>query len=114
MTLCDWNVPLSVVGRWCGVHKTTIVRSVLGVAMGLWPLVSQWRGERVKAHMVDVDEKWLKIRGRWHSWCVVLDVPTARPVLAALLPSRSPWAGRGVGRQLHQLKKVPKVLITDG
>ena len=24
MTLCDWNVPLSVWGRWCGVHTTTI------------------------------------------------------------------------------------------
>ena len=24
MTLFYWNVPLSVLGRWCGVHKTTI------------------------------------------------------------------------------------------
>ncbi len=24
MTLCYWHVPLSVLGRWCGVHKTTI------------------------------------------------------------------------------------------
>jgi hypothetical protein len=24
MTLVYWNVPLSVLGRWCGVHKTTI------------------------------------------------------------------------------------------
>jgi hypothetical protein len=29
--------------------------------------------------MVSVDEKWLKIRGRWHEWFVVLDVaPAAR------------------------------------
>jgi hypothetical protein len=28
MTLCAGNVPLSVLGRWCGVHKTTIVRGV--------------------------------------------------------------------------------------
>jgi hypothetical protein len=26
MTLFYWNVPLSVLGRWCGVHKTTILR----------------------------------------------------------------------------------------
>ena len=56
--------PLSVLGRWCGVHKTPILRWVVGLAMGLWPLVSQGIGERVKAHMVYVDEKWLKIRGR--------------------------------------------------
>src|SRR2546422_388523 len=41
-------------------------------------------------------------------------VPTELPVLAALLPSRGQWACRWVGRQLRQLKKVPKVLITDG
>ena len=64
--------------------------------------------------MVYVDEKWLKIRGRWYYWFVVLDVPTELPVLAALLPSRSQWACRWVGRQLRQLNKVPKVLITDG
>jgi transposase-like protein len=64
--------------------------------------------------MVDVDEQWLKIRGRWPYWFVVLDVDTALPVLAALLPSRSPWACRWLGRQLHQLTHVPRVLITDG
>src|SRR3989449_7950448 len=114
MTLFYWNVPLSVLGRWCGVHKTTILRGVLGLALALWPLISRWLGERVKASMVSVDEKWLKIRGRWHYWFVVLDVPTELPLLAALLPSRGQWACRWVGRQLRQLKKVPKVLITDG
>jgi transposase-like protein len=114
MTLFYWNVPLSVLGRWCGVHKTTILRWVLGLALALWPLISRWIGERVKASMVSVDEKWLKIRGRWYYWFVVLDVSTELPVLAALLPSRGQWACRWVGRQLRQLKKVPKVLITDG
>jgi len=114
MTLFYWNVPLSVLGRWCGVHKTTILRWVLGLALALWPLISRWLGERVKASMVYVDEKWFKIRGRWHYWFVVLDVPTELPLLAALLPSRGQWACRWVGRQLRQLKKVPKVLITDG
>jgi transposase-like protein len=114
MTLFYWNVPLAVLGRWCGVHKTTILRWVLGLALALWPLVYHWIGERVQAQMVYVDEKWLKIRGRWYYWFVVLDVPTELPMLAALLPSRGQWACRWVGRQLRQLKKVPKVLITDG
>ena len=42
MTLFYWNVPLSVLGRWCGVHKTTILRGVLGLALALWPLMQQW------------------------------------------------------------------------
>jgi transposase-like protein len=114
LTLFYWNVPLSVLGRWCGVHKTTILRWVLGLAVALWPLVYQWIAERVKAQMVYVDEKWLKIRGRWQYWFVVLDVHTELPVLAALLPSRSQWACRWIGRQLHGLKQVPRVIITDG
>jgi transposase-like protein len=114
MTLFYWNVPLSVLGRWCGVHKTTILRWVLGFALALWPLVSQWIIARVHAQMVYVDEKWLKIRGRWHYWFVVLDVHTELPVLAALLPSRSQWACRWIGAQLRQLKKLPRVIITDG
>src|SRR5215510_3298435 len=114
MTLFYWNVPLSVLGRWCGVHKTTILRWVVGLAVALWPLVHQGIAERVKAHRVYIDEKWLKIRGRWHYWFVVLDVPTELPVLAALLPSRSQWACRWLGRQLRRRKKVPQVLSTDG
>ena len=114
MTLFYWNVPLSVLGRWCGVHKTTILRWVLGLALALWPLISRWIVERVRAHMVYVDEKWLKLRGRWQYWFVVLDVHTELPVLAALLPSRGQWACRWVGRQLRVLKHVPRVIITDG
>jgi transposase-like protein len=114
MTLFYWNVPLSVLGRWCGVHKTTVLRWVVGLALALWPMVYHGIVEGVKAHMVYVDEKWLKIRGRWHYWFVVLDVPTELPVLAALLPSRGQWACRWVGAQLRQLKKMPRVLITDG
>ncbi len=114
MTLCYWNGPLSVLGRWCGVHKTTILRWVLGLALAWWPLMQQWLVEGVNAHRVYVDEQWRKIRGRWQYWFVVLDVAPELPVLAALLPSRSPWACRGLGRQLRLLKNVPQVIITDG
>jgi hypothetical protein len=82
--------------------------------MGLWPVVSHGIGARVKAHMVDVDEQWLTIQGRWHEWFVVLDVTTELPVLAAFLPSRSQWACRWLGRQRRWLTNVPQVLMTDG
>ncbi|MGH8066351.1 MAG: hypothetical protein ACRERE_14170 [Candidatus Entotheonellia bacterium] len=114
LTLFDWHVPLAVLGRWGGVHQTTILRWVVGLALSVWPVVCQWLVERVMAPMVYVDEKWLKRRGRWHYGFVVVDVTPERPVGAALLPSRSPWACRGLGAQLHRLKQVPRVLITDG
>jgi transposase-like protein len=87
---------------------------VLGLALALWPIISRWSGERVNAAMVYVAEQWLKIRGRWSYGFVVLDVPTELPGLAALRPSRGPWACRRVGRQLRQLTQVPQVFITDG
>jgi hypothetical protein len=52
MALFYWHVPLSVLGRWCGVHKTTILRGLLGLALGIWPMVSHWCGERLKTRMV--------------------------------------------------------------
>jgi hypothetical protein len=66
MTLFYWNTPLSVLVRWCGVHKTTILRVVLAFALDLWPILSEGISERVRSQMVYVDEKWLKLRGRWH------------------------------------------------
>ena len=107
-------MPLSVLGRWCGVHKTTIRRWVVGLALALGPRIAPWIGERVQAQRVYVDEKWLKIRGRWQYWFVVLAVPTELPVLTALLPSRRQWACRGLGRQRHWLNKVPRGLLTEG
>jgi transposase-like protein len=96
------------------MHKTTILRWVVGLALALWPIIAQGIVERIKAQMVYVDEKWLKVRGRWHYWFIVLDVTTELPVLAALLPSWRQWACRWLGWQLRHLKKVPHVIITDG
>jgi len=114
MTLYYWNVPLSVLGRWMGVHKTTILRWILGLALALWPMIYQWLLDKVKARQVYIDEKWLKIKGRWHYWFVVLDTSTELPILAALLPSRSRWACRWVGLKLQRLGKKPTEIVTDG
>ena len=86
----------------------------MGLALALWPTRSHWLRARVKAQMVYVEEKWLKLRGCWHSWFVVLDVAPALPVWAALLPSRSQGAWRWLGHQLRRRKPVPQGRITDG
>ena len=87
------GVPLSVLGDWFGVHKTTILRRMLG----LWPIVYRWILDNVRAKAVYIDEKWLKIQGRWRYWFVVLDIHTGLPVLASLLPSTGKWACRWIG-----------------
>ncbi len=105
---------LSVLGSWFGVHKTTILRRMLGLVLVLWPIVYKWILNNVRAKAVYIDEKWLKIRGKWLYWYVVLDTETGLPVLAALLPSTGKWACRWIGIMLKRIGKIPRVIITDG
>jgi transposase-like protein len=114
MVLYYEGVRLSVLGRWLKVHKTTILRWILNLALALWPIVYKWIVDKVKARAVYVDEKWLKICGKWYYWFVVLDVATELPVLASLLPSRSKHACRWIGVKLKSIGKIPRVIITDG
>ena len=108
------GVPLSVLGGWFGVHKTTILRRMLGLVLVLWPVVYRWILDNVKAQKVYIDEKWLKIQSKWHYWFVVLDTETGLPVLASLLPSTGKWACRWIGVMLKRIGKIPKIIITDG
>jgi len=108
------GMPLSVLGSWFGVHKTTILRRMLGLVSVLWPIVYRWILDNVKTKAVYIDEKWLKIRGKWLYWFVVLDTETGLPVLTALLPSTGKWACRWIGVMLKRIGKIPRVIITDG
>ena len=108
------GMPLSVLGSWFGVHKTTILRRMLGLVLALWPIVYKWILDNVKARAVYIDEKWLKLRGKWLYWFVVLDTETGLPVLAALLPSTGKWACTWIGVMLKRIGKLPRVIITDG
>jgi transposase-like protein len=108
------GIPLSVLGSWFGVHKTTILRRMLGLALVLWPIVYKWIINGVKAKAVYIDEKWLKLRGKWHYWFVAMDVETGLPVLASLLPSAGKWACRWIGVKLKRIGKIPGIIITDG
>ena len=114
MVLYYHGLPLSVLGSWLKVHKTTVLRWMLGLALELFPMVYKWIVDKVKANVVYIDEKWLKVRGKWHYWFVVLDSETELPVLASLLGTRSRWACRWIGCKLKQIGKIPKVIVTDG
>jgi transposase-like protein len=114
MVLYYHGVPLSVLGSWLEVHKTTVLRWMIGLSLELFPLVYRWIYAGVKANIVYIDEKWLKIQGKWYYWFVVLDSETGLPVLASLLDTKSRWSCRWIGCKLKQIGKIPKVIITDG
>jgi len=49
MVLYFYGVPLSVLGNWLHVHKTTVLRWMIGLALELFPVVYGWIIEKVKA-----------------------------------------------------------------
>ena len=104
LTLYYWGVPLSRLGRWLGVHKTTVLRWMLGVVLALWPTVSGWIVEKIRLGVVYIDEKWIKIRGTWHYWFVALDAEMEIPVCQILAPRRSKWVCRWIGICLYWVK----------
>jgi hypothetical protein len=67
MALYYHGVPLSV--KWFSVHKTTVLRWIMGMSLSLWPEVSMFLVERIKGSIVYIDEKWIK--GQWYYWFVV-------------------------------------------
>ncbi len=114
MVMYYYGVPLSVLGNWLKVHKTTILRWMISLSIELFPIVYRWIYDNVRANIVYIDEKWLKIRGKWHYWFVVLDSDTGLPMLASLLGTKSQWACRWIGMKLKQMGKIPREVITDG
>jgi transposase-like protein len=114
LTLYFWNVPLSRIGLWFGVSKSTVLNWVTGLAVALYPTIQRWIVSGVTAASVALDEKWLKIRQAWHYWFVGVDEATGLPVVMALLPTRTTWACCWVLVSLKRLGLVPKVIITDG
>ncbi len=76
MRLCWCGVSLSVLGQWCHVHPSTVLRWMLGLALALWPQVNTWVTTQVTCKNAYVDETWITIRGQWEYWCVVLDADT--------------------------------------
>jgi len=114
LTLYFWNVPLSRIGLWCGVSKSTVLNWVTGLAVALYPTIQAWIVAGVEAVSVAMDEKWLKIRQVWHFWFVGLDEATGLPVAMAVLPTRTTWACCWFLVTLKRLGVAPRAIITDG
>ncbi|MBC8509247.1 MAG: IS6 family transposase [Chloroflexi bacterium] len=109
-----WGVPLSRLGLWLGVHKVTIWRWMIGLVNEIYEPITQQVFRRLRPSIVYVDEKWIKIKGHWHYWFVVLDAATNIPVLSYLSPTRSGPVCRRIGVQLRRLKGKIHTVVTDG
>ena len=114
MTFYFWNVPLSRIGIWCGKSKSTIWNWITVLSCVLWPMIQDIISVRVNSSAVYIDEKWIKIKGRWHYWFVAVDVDTGLPVIEHLLRSQTKWACRWFLIKMMQTRICPNTIITDG
>ncbi|MCI5136525.1 MAG: DDE domain-containing protein, partial [Candidatus Electrothrix sp. AW2] len=114
MTFYFWNVPLSRIGIWCGKSKSTIWNWITVLSCVLWPMIQDIISVRVNSSAVYIDEKWIKIKGRWHYWFVAVDVETGLPVIEHLLRSQTKWACRWFLVKMMQNRICPNTIITDG
>jgi len=55
MVLYYYGLPLSVLGSWLNVHKTTILRWMFGLCQELFPYVYKWIIAKVKAKVVYIE-----------------------------------------------------------
>jgi hypothetical protein len=84
LTRFPGHVPLSGWGRWCGVHKPTILRWVAGRTLALGPRIAQWMGERGQAEPSGLSLAWTAAAGAQrsapraqHRWVTGLCLPGA-------------------------------------
>jgi transposase-like protein len=108
------GIPLRVLGNWLGVHKSTVLRWIMGMCEGLWGIISQWICQSVKGRIVYLDEKWIKIKGVWHYWFVALDGESELPIVQELMKKRTYWNCLWVIGKLKEKGFQVKVFITDG
>jgi len=108
------GVSLSRLGSWLGVHKSTVLRWMVGLVCGVWTEVSQWIKERLRGGVVYVDEKWIKIRSKWHYWYVVLDKATEIPICTYLSDRRTIWAVKWLETKVRLLGYKVRSVVHDG
>jgi len=115
MALYASGASFSQLGRWFGGKaKSTMYTWVIGLALALWPVIRGWAWQQVKGTRQLIDEKWIKIRKRWHYLFVSIDAESGLPVFHDLLPTRTKWACRLFVLKLKRLGLLPVTIITDG
>ena len=104
---------LEGIGRFFGVHKTTVMRWLSPLAQGNWQAAVQ-QGQRWFSGTLAVDAKWGQIAGVWWSLCVAVDHGSRWPFHVALWPSNATSSGALFLLQLQALGYSPQGIMTDG
>ena len=107
------GMALRGLGQLFGVDKTTVLRWIMAIAIAVYPILMSWIKERVKGGIIYLDEKWIKIKGRWHYWFVALDADTKLPIVSELMAGRTQWDCQWILVKLKQSYNA-KVIVTDG
>lgn len=111
--LYDHGVSLEGIGRFFGVHNTTVMRWLSPLAQVNWPGAVQ-QGRRLFSGPVAVDDKWITIAGVWWYLFVAVDHVAGLPLHVALLPSNATPSCALFLLQRKALGYRPKVISTDG
>ncbi len=115
MAMYQSGTSFSQLGRWFGGKaKSTMYLWVIGLALALWPVIQGWLWGRVRGRRLLADEKWIKIRKKWHYLFFSVDLDSGLPLFHSLLPSRTKWACRLFLLKLRRLGKNPSAISTDG
>ncbi len=107
------GLSLEVIGRFFGVHKTTVMRWLTPLAQVNWQAAIQ-HGKRFFSGTVAIDEKWVKVAGVWWYLFAAVDHVSGFPLHVALLPSNAGPYCQAFLLQLKALGYQPTVIITDG
>jgi transposase-like protein len=111
--LYDHGVSLEGIGRFFGVHTTTVMRWLTPLAQVNWQAAVQ-HGQRFFSGIVAVDEQWIKIAGGWWYLFAAVDHVSGFPLHVALLPTNAQASCELFLLQLKALGYRPKAIITDG
>jgi transposase-like protein len=106
-------VSLDVIGRFCDVHTTTVMRWLSPLAQSNWQAAVP-QGQRCFSGTVAVAETWLKIAGVWWYLLVAVDHVSGLPLPVALFPSNATPSCALFLFPLPALGYHPKGSITDG
>lgn len=107
------GLSLEGIGRFFGVHKTTVMRWLPPGAQINWQAAVQ-QGKRCFSGTVAIDEKWVKVAGVWWYLFAAVDHVSGFPLHVALLPSHAGPYCQAFLLQRKALGYQPTVIITDG
>ncbi len=110
------GISLSVIGRWLGVHKSTVCRWLDKVAIWSKSLIdaNNLSKSLTLVKTIAIDEKWISINGViWYLFAAV-DCVTGYPVHVDIYPSNSIACCKCFLTELKNRGYHPNAIITDG